>query len=31
MARFGAANGPFLAAGAAFNFFRLLPLGWPLI
>ena len=23
--------GPFLAAGAAFNFFRLLPLGWPLI
>ena len=23
--------GPFLAVGAAFNFFRLLPLGWPLI
>jgi leader peptidase (prepilin peptidase) / N-methyltransferase len=23
--------GPFLAAGAVFNFFRLLPLGWPLI
>jgi len=23
--------GPFLAAGAAFNFFKLLPLGWPLI
>ena len=23
--------GPFLAAGAAFNFFRLLPLGWPLV
>jgi leader peptidase (prepilin peptidase)/N-methyltransferase len=23
--------GPFLAAGAAFNFFALLPLGWPLI
>jgi len=23
--------GPFLAAGAAFNFFRLLPLGWPLL
>lgn len=22
--------GPFLAAGAAFNFFKLLPLGWPL-
>jgi leader peptidase (prepilin peptidase)/N-methyltransferase len=23
------AFGPFLAAGAAFNFFKLLPLGWP--
>lgn len=23
--------GPFLAAGAVFNFFRLLPLGWPLV
>jgi leader peptidase (prepilin peptidase)/N-methyltransferase len=23
--------GPFLAAGAMFNFFRLLPLGWPLV
>lgn len=23
--------GPFLAAGAAFNFFKLLPLGWPLL
>jgi leader peptidase (prepilin peptidase)/N-methyltransferase len=23
--------GPFLAAGAVFNFFMLLPLGWPLI
>jgi leader peptidase (prepilin peptidase)/N-methyltransferase len=23
--------GPFLAAAAAFNFFRLLPLGWPLV
>jgi leader peptidase (prepilin peptidase)/N-methyltransferase len=23
--------GPFLAAGAVFDFFRLLPLGWPLI
>jgi len=23
--------GPFLACGAIFNFFRLLPLGWPLI
>ena len=23
--------GPFLAVGAVFNFFRLLPLGWPLI
>ena len=23
--------GPFLAAGAAFNFFKLLPLGWPFI
>jgi len=23
--------GPFLAAGALFNFFRLLPLGWPLV
>jgi len=22
--------GPFLAAGAAFNFFKLLPIGWPL-
>jgi prepilin signal peptidase PulO-like enzyme (type II secretory pathway) len=21
--------GPFLAAGAVFNFFKLLPLGWP--
>jgi leader peptidase (prepilin peptidase)/N-methyltransferase len=23
--------GPFLAVGAAFNFFRLLPIGWPLL
>ena len=23
--------GPFLAAGAVFNFFRLLPIGWPLL